>query len=78
MATMEQLLEGPGLEPPPGVIPNFVSPPSQKAANVACQSVCLTLATFCVFIRMYTRFFIIRSHGWEDCTSPQGECGMTG
>lgn len=67
MASLEAILEGPGLKPPPGVVPNFVDPPSQSAANVATQSICMILGTVCVFIRLYTRFFIVRSHGWEDC-----------
>ncbi len=67
MATLEQLLEGPGLEPPPGVLPNFSDPQSQSVANLACNITCLTVATICVAIRMYTRFVITRSHGWEDC-----------
>lgn len=67
MATLEQLLEGPGLEPPPGVLPNFVHPQSQTGANLACNILCLTLATICVAIRLYTRFVITHSHGWEDC-----------
>ena len=28
---------------------------------------CLTLATLTTAIRLYTKFFIIKSHGWEDC-----------
>lgn len=68
MATLEQLLEGPGLKPPPGVLPNFIDPPSQSAANLACNITCLTVATICVAIRMYTRLVITRSHGWEDYT----------
>lgn len=69
MATLEQLLEGPGLEPPPGVLPNFIHPQSQSAANLACNITCLIVATICVAIRVYTRFVITRSHGWEDCES---------
>lgn len=67
MATLEQLLEGPGLQPPPGVLPDFIHPQSQSAANLACNILCLTVATLCVAIRLYTRFVITRSHGWEDC-----------
>lgn len=68
MATLEQILEGPGLEPPPGVLPNFIDPQSQSAANLACNIICLTVATICVAIRIYTRFVITKSHGWEDYT----------
>ena len=66
-ATMEKLLEGPGLKPPPGILPNFVDPPSQFERNIAVNSLCLIIATICVFIRAYTRICIMRSYGWEDC-----------
>ena len=31
------------------------------------SALCLTLATLTTAIRLYTKFFIIKSHGWEDC-----------
>ena len=65
--TMKELLEGPGLKPPPGVNPNFNGPVPQYNSNIAVNSLCLILATICVAIRAYTRFFIMRMHGWEDC-----------
>ena len=64
---MEQLLEVPSLQPPPYVIPNFVNPPSQRGANLACNILCLIVATFCVLIRLHTKIFILRSPGWDDC-----------
>ena len=64
---MEQLLEVPSLQPPPHVIPNFVNPPSQRGANLACNILCLTVATLCVLTRLHTTIFIRRSPGWDDC-----------
>ena len=64
---MEQLLEVPSLQPPPHVIPNFVNPPSQRGANLACNILCLAVATFCVLTRLHTKIFILRSLGWDDC-----------
>ena len=66
-AAMEKLLEGPGLKPPPGIIPNFIDPPSLYGINIAVNSTCLIVATICVAIRAYTKFVIMRIHGWEDC-----------
>ncbi|KAK0514360.1 hypothetical protein JMJ35_002977 [Cladonia borealis] len=63
---MEQLLEVPSLQPPPHVIPNFINPPSQRGANLACNILCLTVATFCVLTRLHTKIFILRSLGWDD------------
>ena len=39
---------------------------SLMAGNV----LCLTLATLTTTIRLYTKFFIVKSHGWEDCELP--------
>ncbi len=64
---MEQLLEVPSLQPPSHVIPNLVNPPSQRGANLACNILCLTVATLCVLIRLHTTIFIRRSPGWDDC-----------
>lgn len=52
---IQKLLEGPGLKPPPGVISNFVDPPSQYGVNVFTKAICPITATISVIIRMYTR-----------------------
>ena len=64
---MGQLLEVPSLQPPPHVIPNVVNPPSQRGANLACNMLCLIVATICVLTRLHTKIFILRSSGWDDC-----------
>lgn len=57
-----------GSIPPPGVEPNFVDPPSQLHGNIALHTVCLTVVTAVVAMRLYTRSFIIRSSlGVDDC-----------
>ena len=60
---MEQLLS---LQPPPHGMPNFVNPPSQRGINLACNILCLIVATLCVLIRLHTKIFIQRSPGWDD------------
>lgn len=66
---LKQLIgELPGMEPPLGEVPNLINPPTMENINLLCQVSCLTLSTVCVLIRMYTKIYIIRSHGWEDCT----------
>lgn len=76
LATMEQLLDVSSLQPPPNVIPNFVNPPSQRGANLACNILCLTVATFCVLTRLHTKIFIQRSPGWDDRKQPPSIIGM--
>lgn len=56
------------IEPPPGVEPNFVDPPSQQRGNVALHTACLTLATASVVMRLYTRTHVSRvALGVDDC-----------
>jgi hypothetical protein len=59
--------ETPAFPPPPGVIPNFVNPDSQDTATIVLHTVCLTLTTFFIVMRVYTRHFISLWLGWDDC-----------
>lgn len=58
-----------GLQPPPGVIPNFVDPWSFGGTIMALSVVGVVTATITTFLRMYTRVFIAKNQGWDDCKS---------
>ncbi|KAL8929032.1 MAG: hypothetical protein Q9208_001475 [Pyrenodesmia sp. 3 TL-2023] len=58
------LLDGPGLPPPPGVIPQFDHPPDLKYLSMAVETTGFLLATIALCIRMYTRILIIRRVSW--------------
>ena len=53
--------------PPPGVTANLVDPVSRERASIALHSTFLTLITFFLAMRIYTRKFISRWIGWDDC-----------
>lgn len=53
--------------PPSGLESNFVNPPTQTAGTIALHTTCLSLATLCVAIRIYTRKFIMHDVGLDDC-----------
>lgn len=55
------------MEPPPGVVPNFVNPPSIEYYSVLCASICLPLVTIFVTLRMFTKVFVLRKVCAEDC-----------
>lgn len=57
----------PALQPPPGITSNFDNPYNIKPEINAALGVCLGVSTVLVWLRLYTRFFIIKCHGWEDC-----------
>lgn len=60
----------PGLQPPAGVEPNFVDPENRGYIlnSVATVLLCLMVCFFAN--RVYTRIFIIRKVGWDDCKCP--------
>ena len=61
------LTEVPGLTPPAGVTPNFNDPYSILNSLLAGVILCLTLATISIAIRLYTKLFLLKTHGLDDC-----------
>lgn len=35
--------------------------------DVAAQAICIGVSTVCISMRMYSKFALTRSPGWEDC-----------
>ncbi|KAF7509484.1 hypothetical protein GJ744_008047 [Endocarpon pusillum] len=56
----------PALKPPPGTTSNFDNPYNIKPEIYATVGVCLGVSTVLVWLRAYTKFVILKSHGWED------------
>ncbi|KAL8741286.1 MAG: hypothetical protein Q9190_006097 [Brigantiaea leucoxantha] len=56
----------PALAPPPGVIPNFIDPPNSDPKLIAVLLTCTILTTILVFVRLYTKICLLKSHGWDD------------
>ena len=57
------------LPPPPGIIPNFVDPYSTADSAKAVSVLYMVLTTLTTAIRLYTKFYILKAHGWADCMS---------
>ena len=66
-AALQSLLNGPAGMPPPGVVPNFDNPPNLAVYLYVTVGLTLGFATFAVIIRIYTKCFLLRSMGYEDC-----------
>ncbi|CAJ2512531.1 Uu.00g055460.m01.CDS01 [Anthostomella pinea] len=64
--TQQLLLAGPALAPPGNLTSNFDNPPNKNGVAHAALAVCLTLATFSFFIRMYARVIGLRKIKFED------------
>ncbi|PYI16935.1 hypothetical protein BO99DRAFT_434934 [Aspergillus violaceofuscus CBS 115571] len=65
----------PAVAPPPGVVPNFDNPPSQRTAIIVLQSIFLFLALLAVSARVWVRTCIIKFWGAEDTTCILAACG---
>lgn len=57
------------LPPPPGVIPNLVDPYSRASTVIIVNAVFLTIGTLFLVMRIYTRAFLSRALGADDCKS---------
>lgn len=64
---LQKLLQGPAGIPPPGVKPNLVNPPNQRISGQAAILVCGIVASIALFMRIYTRIFVIRKTNMSDC-----------
>ena len=63
-----------GLPPPAGVIPNFTNSYSITKVTVAAAIVFLALTTVTTSIRCYTKLFVVRKQGWDDCQFKHTYC----
>lgn len=61
------LMEGPGLMPPPGVVPNFIDPYSCQDYGFLELGLCLGLSTVLIGVEAYTKLAIVKSVRREDC-----------
>ena len=66
-AESQMKLDSPAMAPPPGVLPNFVNPQNLRAVIIAIVALCGSISTLVFWMRMYTKLFIFRKTGWEDC-----------
>lgn len=66
-AALRTLLEGPAMNPPAGVVPNFDDPANLDIYVTLAITLCVASSTLTVVLRMYTKVFILRVLAWEDC-----------
>ncbi|KAF2726556.1 hypothetical protein EJ04DRAFT_582595 [Polyplosphaeria fusca] len=65
-AQQEVYFEGPALQPPPGVRPNFTDPPNQNAMGLGVLILCTSIVVLLVTIQLYTRIFYRRKFAIVD------------
>lgn len=57
----------PAMAPPKGVIPNLIDPESRAYESIVTTAVCVSLMMPFFVLRLYSRLFVTRSLGWDDC-----------
>lgn len=60
------------VQPPPGVKQNFINPKSNAGSAIAVTVVFTVITFIFVCMRLYTKFFVSRSKGWDDCKLSAG------
>ena len=65
--TPAQLASIPAGPPPPGVIPNFVNPPSDGYILIVVGSLLMTVMFLLATLRFYTKIFVVKNTTWDDC-----------
>lgn len=65
--TPQQWQNAPASPPPPGVLSNFIDPPSHRPEIIALEGVFLSLMLMAVAVRIFVRLRVIKTWGWDDC-----------
>lgn len=60
----------PFVDPPPGVIPCYDCTNGNGNLLIVFALVGLFLSLACTGVRLYTKTFLTRALGWDDCMSP--------
>lgn len=55
------------VEPPSGITPNFDKPNTRGIAFIVVCLLLFTISTIFCGMRVYTKAFITRAVGWDDC-----------
>ena len=64
---IEALLNGPASPPPAGTLPDFQKPAGLETVFWINLALSFALPSLALFLRIYTRHFVLRSMGYDDC-----------
>ena len=63
----EVLLNGPALQPPAGILPDFQKPAGLETVLWVTNVLSFTLPSAALLLRIYTKHFLLHSIGYDDC-----------
>lgn len=64
---LRSLLDGSAVAPPAGSISSLENPPNIDPVCYLTFYLCVSCATLAVFMRIYTKYFLIHRFAYEDC-----------
>ena len=64
---IEALLDGPAGQPPAGTLPDFQKPAGLETVLWVTIALSFALPSLAILLRIYTRYFVLRSIGYDDC-----------
>lgn len=67
LGKQQDILNGPALSPPPGIIPNLDDPPNHNEFALGVTTFLLVVSTIGAFLRAYAQLFCIKKLHIEDC-----------
>ncbi|KAI0868695.1 hypothetical protein GGS24DRAFT_494363 [Hypoxylon argillaceum] len=62
----QAILNGPALDPPPGIMPNFDNPPNGNAIGLAITTVSISISTAALVLAAYVKLYRVRKAHLED------------
>lgn len=64
---LAELLAAPALAAPEGVTPNFDNPPNKNGLAWIVTTLCMVVATICLFLRLFVRLWLEKKLRVEEC-----------
>ncbi|KAI1455750.1 hypothetical protein F4805DRAFT_434734 [Annulohypoxylon moriforme] len=65
-ADQQAILDGPALEPPANVVPNFTNPPNSNTLAYVALAICLVASSIAIIVRTYGKFVCVKKGVVED------------
>lgn len=62
-------LDFPVMDPPPGEVQDLDNPPNKNDVVVAVYTVCIVIVSIFTTLRVYSKFFLLKTPKVEDCKS---------
>ena len=74
---LEELMELPAMEAPPGVTPNFDDPPNRNGLAIGVLTLFTVISTLGMILRVYAKCYVMRQWKIQECKAKvPGTCSI--